>query len=102
VKTYFVRNRRININSFGTEKSQNSKHNFLGMSETSKNEVFQARRRRKIFEIPDFLSFAPPFVFCPPPCYLVQNNKGGAKDKIDIKIKIRVPPCFAGRRPGKF
>ena len=62
VKTYFVRNRRININSFGTEKYQNSKHNFVGMSETSKNGVFQARRRRKIFEVPDFLSFAPPLV----------------------------------------
>ena len=43
-----------------TEKSQNSKHNFLNMSETSKNGVFQARRRRKNFENRDFLSFAPP------------------------------------------
>ena len=65
VKTYFVRNRRININSFGTEKYQNSKHNFVGMSETSKNEVFQARRRRKNFEVPDFLSFAPPLLLGP-------------------------------------
>ena len=34
VKAYFVCEGRININSFGTEKSQNSKQIFLNMSET--------------------------------------------------------------------
>ena len=47
VKTYFVRNRHININSFGTEKTRNSKHSFVGMSETSKNEVFGPPQAKK-------------------------------------------------------